>query len=228
MKAHADTLSNRSSAWSVNCHKTAAKFGTALPGQAADGGRAFGVRPGGRCTAMNRNRRVMPGGPRLGAPGTTPAAWKGALLEARASAHVKNPEFAPRPGTDAEWRGPAATAGSPQGSPQDGRPSQCGFAGQAGGSFLAAPALPEAPRYGEAASSEVSAAAARMQSRNLADMAIVVWYVPPACLRTSARTKPRSRQVLSLAPLQPRLITGVRTSADVLNVAMLHQPGYRS
>jgi hypothetical protein len=56
-------------------------------------------------------------------------------------------------------------------------------------------------------SSEVSFATARMQSRNFPDTGVVVWYAPPVCLRTSARTKPSG-------------CSGSRTSADVLNVAI--------
>jgi hypothetical protein len=50
--------------------------------------------------------------------------------------------------------------------------------------------------------------------------------MPPVCLRTSARTKPGGRRFPW--PLFGGFSAGVTTSADVLNVAMLNRPGYRS
>ena len=57
-------------------------------------------------------------------------------------------------------------------------------------------------------------------------MGVVVWYMPSVCLSTSARTKLGGRRFPW--PVFSGFSAGLTTSADVLNVAMLHHPRYRS
>ena len=153
------------------------------------------------------------------------AVWKGALLDAGTSAHVKNPGFAPRPGQDAGGRNPPPPRVC-AGLTSRRQTMTMRVCGSSWRQLSSGTGTSGSSAIRRSSSSEVRFATARMRSRNFPDMGVVVWYMPPVCLRTSARTKPGGRRFPW--PLFSGFSAGVTTSADVLNVAMLHRPGYRS
>jgi hypothetical protein len=84
----------------------------------------------------------MPGGPRLAPHGASSRRLEVCAPRYGHLGTCQEPWVRPAAREGCQWARPAATAGSPQGSRRDGRPRQCGFAGQAGGSFPAASGHP--------------------------------------------------------------------------------------